>query len=159
MRRAAQRAIFYVQRELEEMARSEDLALVVCDRGTVDALAYWPGPEDLWSSLGTSLAEQYARYDTVIHLRTPPLGNGYNHSNPLRVESAAEAAVLDAKIALAWQGHPHVIEVPATVDFLTKAARAIEIVRGELPPCCHSVVPRTTFEKALEVPPMEGGIS
>jgi len=149
LRRAAQRAIFYVQRELEEATSSEDLAIVVCDRGTVDGLAYWPGPEDLWSSLGTSLADQYARYDTVIHLRTPPLGNGYNHSNPLRVETAAEAAVLDAKIAVAWTGHPHRFEVQATDDFLTKASRAIAIVRGELPPCCRSLLQEGVFERAI----------
>jgi len=67
--------------------------------------------------------------------------------------------VLDAKIALAWAGHPRRFEVPATTDFLTKAARAIAIVRGELPPCCGSLVPETTFEKAIVVPPAEGAAS
>ena len=43
-RRAAQRAIFYVQRELELAADAENLAIVLCDRGTVDGTAYWPGP-------------------------------------------------------------------------------------------------------------------
>ena len=45
-RRAAQRAIFYVQRELEEAADADNPALVLCDRGTVDGGAYWPGPAD-----------------------------------------------------------------------------------------------------------------
>ena len=55
-RRAAQRAIFYVQRELENAGDSHNPAIVLCDRGTVDGLAYWPGPsEEYWSSLGTTL--------------------------------------------------------------------------------------------------------
>ena len=63
LRRSGQRAIFYVQRELEAAARAGDVAIALCDRGTVDGLAYWPGPADLWKQLGTSLDEQLARYD------------------------------------------------------------------------------------------------
>lgn len=39
-RRAAQRAIFHVQRELESTGDSHNPAIVLCDRGTVDGLAY-----------------------------------------------------------------------------------------------------------------------
>ncbi|TMQ07607.1 MAG: hypothetical protein E6J90_19625 [Deltaproteobacteria bacterium] len=138
LRRAAQRAIFYVQRELEATALPGDHALVVCDRGTIDGLAYWPGPGDLFASVASSLAEQLARYDAVIHLRPPPLGEGYNHVNPLRVETAAEAAAIDARIALAWAEHPRRFEVPAAADFLSKAMRALAIVRDLLPICCRS---------------------
>lgn len=45
VQRAAQRAIFFVQRELESAADASDAAIVLCDRGTVDGAAYWPGPE------------------------------------------------------------------------------------------------------------------
>ncbi len=41
---AAQRAIYFVQRELEHMADGMNTAIVLCDRGTVDGAAYWPGP-------------------------------------------------------------------------------------------------------------------
>jgi predicted ATPase len=71
LRQAAQRAIFYVQRELESTAESENPAVVLCDRGTLDGAAYWPGPGDLWSAVGTTLEEQLGRYDAVIHLRPP----------------------------------------------------------------------------------------
>jgi predicted ATPase len=147
LRRSAQRAIYYVQRELETTALSDDFATVVCDRGTIDGLAYWPGPEDLWRSVGTSLAEQLARYDVVIHLRTPPLENGYKRDNPLRVETAAEATAIDVKIAAAWAEHPRRFEVPAANDFLTKAARALAIVRDELPACCRAHVPELFVEE------------
>ena len=55
-RRAAQRAIYYIQRELEATGDSHNPAIVLCDRGTVDGLAYWPGPEDdFWSVLQTDI--------------------------------------------------------------------------------------------------------
>ena len=142
-RRAAQRAIYYVQRELETTGDSHNPAIVLCDRGTVDGVAYWPGgPEAFWSSLGTTLDEQLRRYDAVIHLRTPPLQQGYNHQNPLRTESAAEAANVDVRIAQAWERHPRRFVVEPSSDFLDKAARAVEILRGEMPECCkRHVVP------------------
>jgi predicted ATPase len=135
--RPAQRAIFYVQRELEATTLSSNAAVVMCDRGTIDGLAYWPGPEDMLESVGTTLADELARYDAVIHLRTPPLGGGYNHDNPLRVESAEEAAAVDTRIAAAWARHARRFEVPASVDFFEKVRRAIAIVRHELPACCR----------------------
>ena len=136
-RRAAQRAIFHVQRELEITGDSHNPAIVLCDRGTVDGLAYWPGPtEELWSSLGTTLDSELGRYDAVIHLRTPALEHGYNHQNPLRTESATTAADIDARIAHAWASHPRRFIVESFPDFCDKAARAVEILRGEMPECC-----------------------
>ena len=90
LRRAAQRAIFFLQREVEATGEADGAAIVLCDRGTVDGAAYWPGPGSLWREVGTTLEEQLRRYDAVIHLRTPASGAGYDHSNPLRIESATE---------------------------------------------------------------------
>jgi hypothetical protein len=135
--RAAQRAIFFMQRELEAAIMAENASIALCDRGTVDGVAYWPGPGDLWSALGTTLDEQLARYHAVIHLRTPALETGYNHQNPLRVESAIQAAAIDARIAAAWANHPRRFEVGSSPDFLAKVARVIELVRNELPECCR----------------------
>ena len=137
-RRAAQRAIFYVQHELEAAGDSHNPAIVLCDRGTIDGLAYWPGPtEEFWSSVGTTLDSELRRYDAVIHLRTPAAEFGYNHQNPLRTESPASAAEIDVRIADAWAPHSHRVIVESSADFLDKAARALEILRGELPGCCQ----------------------
>ena len=135
-RKAAQRAIFLVQRELEAVAVAENAAIALCDRGTLDALAYWPGPEELWATVGTTRQEQLANYHTVIHLRTPPADSGYNHANRLRTESATEARALDDRILHAWDGHPRRIIVESNPDFIAKAARVIELIRTELPQCC-----------------------
>jgi predicted ATPase len=148
IRRAAQRAIFFVQRELEATADAANAAIVLCDRGTVDGAAYWPGPGDLWTSVGTTLEQQLLRYDAIIHLRTPAPGHGYNRENPLRIESATEAAAVDERIAAAWAAHPRRFVVDATPDFLAKARLALAILRERLPECCRQhVVP------SLDLPP------
>jgi predicted ATPase len=135
-RRAVQRAIFHVQRELERAEDERDNAsIVLCDRGTVDGAAYWPGPGDFWENVGTAREAELARYDAVLHLRVPPVA-GYNHDNPVRVESAAEAAAIDERIARAWEGHPRRHFVDSTREFVAKAQAAIGLLEQELPACC-----------------------
>ena len=134
---AAQRAIFFVQREMEAAIESERPAMLLCDRGTIDGAAYWPGPGDLWSAVGTTRAEQLARYHAVIHLRTPSAQGGYNRANPLRTETAEEAAVLDARIVDAWEGHARRTIVSNAIEFPVKAARVLDLIRAELPECCR----------------------
>ena len=135
-RRGAQRAIFFVQRELESTGEADNAAIALCDRGTVDGAAYWPGPESFWDSVGTTIERELSRYDAVIHLRTPPIDGGYNHTNPLRVESAVAAAEIDARLLKIWEGHPRRFIVPPSPDFLEKAVRTVEILKAEMPDCC-----------------------
>lgn len=150
-RRAAQRAIFYVQRELENAGDSHNPAIVLCDRGTVDGLAYWPGPsEEFWSSLGTALETEFGRYDAIIHLRTPATEHGYNNQNPLRTENAAAAADIDGRILQAWERHPRRFVVESSAEFLDKAARALEILRSELPACCRRHVVPSVHDRDLK---------
>jgi hypothetical protein len=93
--------------------------------------------EEFWSSLGTTLEIELGRYDAVIHLRTPAEEHGYNHQNPLRTESAGAAAGIDSRIVRAWERHPRRFIVESSAEFLDKAARALEILRDELPECCQ----------------------
>ncbi len=138
--RGAQVAIFHVQRQLEAIAKGEErAAIALCDRGTLDGLAYWPAPSRAyWSATGTDLATELARYACVIHLRTPRPERGYDQSNPVRIESAAEALALDRRIEGAWADHPRRFFVEDTASFITKLARAVELIRAELPPCCRA---------------------
>jgi hypothetical protein len=107
-RQAAQRAIFHVQRELESLVGPDGTsAITLCDRGTLDGCAYWPGiPAELLEAANTNRVAELARYAAVLHLRTPTLTDGYNHQNALRIESAEDAAAIDERIAEAWKGHP-----------------------------------------------------
>lgn len=136
--RAAQRAIFRVQRELERLALEEGAAVVLCDRGTLDGLAYWPssGPT-LYDDLGIDRAAELARYHAVVHLRTPPASHYSRANNPLRVEDAFEAAEVDARLIAAWDGHPERHLVNGTNDFFEKLGRAVKILRHEVPKCCR----------------------
>lgn len=136
--RAAQRAIYHVQRELERMVIEErQVAVALCDRGTIDGLAYWPSAEqDFWSQLGTTREAELARYAAVIHLRTPD-AHSYDHSNPVRTESPEQAARIDARIAGVWAAHPRRVVVASTIDFLDKVGQALALVSAEVPECCR----------------------
>ena len=142
IRQASQRAIYHVQRELESTALVENAAMVLCDRGTPDGTAYWLGDGDLWSAVGTTSSAELARYHAVILLRTPSAPHAYDQRNPLRIETQEEARAIDERIAAAWAAHPRVYEIPATEDFLSKAAHALQHLRELLPACCrHSMPP------------------
>ena len=141
-RRAAQRAIYFVQRELEQLGDGANPAIVLCDRGTVDGAVYWPGPGDFFEAVGSTKEREMTRYDAVIHLRTPSSGAGYDNGNPLRTESAEMAAAIDEALLKLWASHPCRSIVPASPDFLEKAARTIEILRDMMPQCCHQRVHR-----------------
>lgn len=147
-RRAEQRAIYFVERELEALADVHDSALVLCDRGTLDGLAYWPGDlEDFWAAAGSTLEQELARYEAVIHLRTPGARQGYNHQNPLRTETAAVAAKIDKRIQKVWKQHPRRTMVDPTGNFLEKASTALGLLRDLVPECCAgSIVVPATWE-------------
>jgi predicted ATPase len=137
-RKAAQRAIFHVQRELETIALEERSAgLVLCDRGTLDGLAYWPGKDSgFFGELGIRREGETRRYMAVIHLRTPTEKDGYNHENPMRIESPQEAHRLDEKIFRIWKHHPRRIVIESHTNFLDKANHAISFIREFVPRCC-----------------------
>lgn len=137
--RSAQRTIFHVQRELERMTEEEgNSALILCDRGTLDGLAYWPDTEALfWQEVGSDRKTELARYHTVIHLHPPDGNGGYNNENPFRIESASEAQLIDQRIVQAWEGHPRRFFIPAKANFIEKMSLAAELIRKEIPDCCR----------------------
>lgn len=141
--RCAQLAIYRVQEQLERLSVDEPSShLTLCDRGVLDGLAYWPGgPAGMLAEVGHDRASLLARYDLVIHLRTPPDGDGYGHSNPLRTEDAEEAHRIDLRILQCWEGHPHRVVVDSTHDFRVKLDRVLELVRAQLPAACRAKVP------------------
>jgi len=132
--RAAQRAIAAVQAELEHFTLEDRKAPVaLCDRGIVDGAAYWPnGAGSFFAAIGSTAAETFARYSTVIHLRTPSAGKGYDNSNPMRTESAEQARALCQRIERAWDGHPNRLVVPATETFTEKLEQVTALIRSEL---------------------------
>jgi predicted ATPase len=138
-RKAAQRAIVRLQLEMQRMTIEEGhAAMILCDRGTLDGLAYWPGSEaEYFDDTATTKDRELARYATVIHLQPPGLEHGYL-ATQVRIETAAEAAVIDARIAQAWSGHPRRFVVASDDDFVAKLHRAIDLIRAEVPACCRT---------------------
>jgi predicted ATPase len=144
-RRALQRGIFHIQREIERLALEDShAALALCDRGTIDGLAYWPGsPESFWQDVGVDRQHELSRYDAVIHLETPSPNGGYNTQNPLRAESALEARVINDRILDAWKDHPRRSIISSTPDFLDKAVSALKSIAAQLPACCYGRSPES----------------
>lgn len=136
--RAAQKAIYAVQRQLEEVVLGErKVAVALCDRGIIDGLAYWPDPADtFWDAMGSTRDEELSRYGTVLHLQVPGVAQGY-HNDPIRVETAEQAAIIDRCITSAWAEHQHRVELAAGTDFAAKARSALEVIREQLPRCCR----------------------
>jgi predicted ATPase len=136
---SAQRAIAKLQMEMQRMVLEEGRSsLIVCDRGTLDGLAYWPGePAAYFEELNTTREQELARYAAVIQLRPPTAQQGYRTEAP-RIETAAEAAAIDERITAAWAGHPRHFVVDSSDDFFVKLQRTTEIIRAEIPACCRA---------------------
>lgn len=136
--RAAQSAIFHVQRNLEDVHVALNPGrILLCDRGTVDGAAYWPGePEPFFTDLGTSLAAELARYDAVVFFETAAAGgSAISSNNPARLESDREALWLDRRLHEIWSKHPKFLFVPNNRSFLNKITAglaAIEWLVAEL---------------------------
>ena len=154
--RAAQRAIVRVQEELERYVLEEGSTLLaLCDRGIADGAAYWPAGENFYEQIGISREAVFARYNTVIHLRTPSAALGYNHANPMRIETPEEAARIDAKIERVWEGHPNRFIVPATESFTDKLEHVTELIKAALP----DILPREHFfERPFAQPSIQNNI-
>ena len=128
-----QRAIFHVQRELESLLASENPdRLLICDRGSLDGLAYWPGPgpaTDFLDSIGTTAKAEIKRYDWIVHLDTAP-ASFYDDTNPLRNESFEEAWKLNEQVKAAWAQHPQrfIIDNHESGHFIDKLQRALLVI-------------------------------
>lgn len=134
--RAAQRAMFHVQRNLEDVqsARFPE-RILLCDRGTVDGAAYWPdGGEDFFSALGTTREAEYTRYDAVLFFESAAIGGleVVEGGNPIRTESISSAASLDARLREAWADHPNFVLIPHEASFFHKMTRALQSLQDIL---------------------------
>ncbi len=137
-KQAAQRAIFQVQIEMENLVmREHKWTAGLCDRGSLDGLAYWEDTESsFWEMSRSDIRKEYAKYFAVIHLRSPTDLLGYNQQNPLRTETALQSKAIDARIAQVWVNHPNYEVIESSENFLTKAQSAIKLISKHLPECC-----------------------
>lgn len=131
---ASQRAIFHVQRNLEDVQSAQyPERILLCDRGTVDGAAYWPGdePETFFAALGTTLEQELSRYDGVIFFESAAVGGmSIEGGNPVRNESLEQAVALDAKLRALWSHHPRFIVVRHNASFFKKISFALAVLEG-----------------------------
>lgn len=130
---AAQRAIYHVQRNLEDVqAALYPERVLLCDRGTIDGAAYWPGePAGFFEEMGSTMETELARYDAVIFFESAAVGGlGIEGGNPARIESLEQAVALDRRLRALWSEHPHFHLVPHDASFFQKIAFGLEVLKG-----------------------------
>jgi len=133
VQRAAQTAIFHVQRNLEEIqSATYPSRVLLCDRGTVDGAAYWPDdPDDFFARVGTTLEAELARYDEVIFFETAAVGGlAIEGGNPTRIENVDEAVMLHRALLALWSRHPRFTFVPHDPSFLRKITAGLAVLGG-----------------------------
>jgi predicted ATPase len=131
VRRATQRAIYHVQLNLEDaQAAHYRSRILLCDRGTIDGAAYWPGPtEDFFAHQGTTLEAELLRYDAVIFFETAAVGGiEIEGGNPTRIESNEQAIRLDRTLREMWSKHPNFVFIPHNSSFIKKVNSGLEEV-------------------------------
>lgn len=122
-RKSSQRAIYHVQRSLEDVQSALfPERILLCDRGTIDGAAYWPEAADgFFEDLATTKERELSRYDAVIFFETAARGGLHiEGGNPVRIESEKQALELDRRLRSLWQEHPRFVVVPHNPSFFKK---------------------------------------
>eukprot|EP00998_Keelungia_sp_KM082_P002418 NODE_1294_length_1391_cov_55.231013_g1283_i0.p1 GENE.NODE_1294_length_1391_cov_55.231013_g1283_i0~~NODE_1294_length_1391_cov_55.231013_g1283_i0.p1 ORF type:complete len:421 (+),score=70.15 NODE_1294_length_1391_cov_55.231013_g1283_i0:55-1317(+) len=109
-------------------------ALVVCDRGALDARAYCDNEQwrDICSAAGCTTEDLRDRqYDGIYHLVTAADGAEAFYTtanNSARSETPEQARALDSKLRDAYVGHRVLVVVTNDGDFKSKLGRLTEAV-------------------------------
>lgn len=130
-RRAAQMAIYHVQRNIEDVQSTLfPERVLLCDRGTIDGAAYWPnGDGDFFQAMGTTFEAELARYDAVVFFETAAVaGSSIEGGNPVRCETLSEAVALDRALRDLWSRHPRFMLVPHAASFMYKITTGLALL-------------------------------
>ena len=129
--RNIQSAIYHVQRNLEDIqTRIYPNRILLCDRGTVDGAAYWPGEsDDFFRAVGSSLNEELSRYDAVLFFETAAAGGlSIEGGNRYRVETLVESLELDRKLRKVWSKHANFSLIPHEESFIHKIETGLGVL-------------------------------
>jgi len=127
-----QLSIYYMQKNLEKIyERQFPEKTLICDRGCLDSLAYWPGHQDEFLSLVQSdMNTEYQRYDAVIFFETAASsGQDIHSNNPYRSESDEQAIELDKKLQEIWRKHPNYHHVGSSISFIEKIVAGVNTIK------------------------------
>jgi predicted ATPase len=129
----AQLGIYHLQKSLEAVfERSNPGSCLLCDRGTLDSIAYWPGPEaEFFESVNSNFQDELNRYDAVIFFETAAAsGDSISSNNPQRVESAKDAIRLDRALQKIWSKHPNYHFIPSGNSFVNKVKDGLSTIEN-----------------------------
>jgi predicted ATPase len=142
-----QRAVVQLQITLEQICAeaASQGQILVCHRGTLDALAYWLRngweEQEFFPMIGMTREEHLRRYTGVIHLQTTAIGAASHYSrwpDAHRPETRAEAAEIDHLCVSAWESHPRYVWVEnAGRDWPAKAQVVCDVLANWLELACE----------------------
>lgn len=130
---AQQKAIFNLQKNLEDSQRAMyPDRLILCDRGSLDGLAYWPkSDDDFFNTMQTTYEAELERYDAVIFFETAAKsGQSIESNNPIRNESEQIAVEIDKKLQDVWSKHPNFNLVGSSESFIKKVMFGIMTIEN-----------------------------
>lgn len=106
----------------------------LCDRGTLDSLAYWPDSEEsFFEASKSSFEKEMSRYDAVLFFETGASGGANIMSNnPTRTESSKEAVELDKKLQRIWSHHPNYHFISSKTSFVDKVIEGLNKIKEVL---------------------------
>ncbi len=124
-----QRAVYERQLALEEGGRENGL-LLLCDRGLLDGLAYFPS---LFACLDVSREEVLNRYAVVIQvevIRDPRAYSLHFSNNPARHEDHTRALALEIELERIYEKHPTYVFLSGSLE--EKKQEALRLVSERL---------------------------
>lgn len=127
-----QHSIYKMQLNLEEIFHNtyRDKVLI-CDRGTLDGLAYWPNSEESYfATIQSTQKIEINRYRAVIFFQTAAAyREDIRSNNPFRTEDEKLATELDNKLKSTWEMHPNFHYIPADSSFMKKITQGLNTIQ------------------------------
>ncbi len=130
---------FALENALRSVVASEDHRYILCDRGSLDPLAYWIyqgwNESEFFNYTRTNIESHYNRYKAVIHLVTTADGaiDYYKSTqNIYRNEEIDQAIRIDRLLHQVWCGHPAYYLVDnVNQNWKTKYKEAVSILMDQ----------------------------
>lgn len=134
-----EKAIFTLQKLLEDNRAYQNPHLMICDRGSLDVMPYTLlsglllKEDDFWKFFNTSLKSELKRYQAIIYLQTAAF-LGQFQKDEVRTSNIAWAKRVDQFLLKIYQHHPLFFYVPAYPNFLDKIQHILNIFERKILP-------------------------
>ncbi|MAE59017.1 MAG: hypothetical protein CME69_09065 [Halobacteriovorax sp.] len=130
-----QQSIYQLQKSMEHLISVQNPGnALICDRGTLDGLAYWPNSEkSFFETINSSFDQEINNYNAVIFFQTAACSGGdITSNNPYRLENNDEAIELDNKLQDIWRKHPNFYLIKSNESFANKVADGVNTIKSVL---------------------------